>query len=192
MGIAHRSSGSGVLQLLPQHCFIVKESKCAFGLEELVYLGHIISTHRVRPDPNKIAVVVDWLVPTTVKQVRAFLGLTRYYHKFVAQYAQITTPLTNLLLKDGFILLEEAKVAFDQLKTALTAASVLLFPNFDFPFVVELTPARWESKPYYFTGTSDGILHQEAFNPPSENVHIFKRTLGLNQSCTEMVALPLG
>lgn len=50
-----------------------------FGLEELAYLEHIISTKGVRPDPDKVAAVVEWPEPTTVKKVRTFLGLTRYY-----------------------------------------------------------------------------------------------------------------
>lgn len=73
--------------LLRNHQFFVKESKCAFGLEELAYLGHIISPQGVRPDPNKITIVVNWPIPVNVKQVQAFLGLTGYYRKFVAQYA---------------------------------------------------------------------------------------------------------
>lgn len=62
--------------LLWNHQFFVKESKCAFGIEELAYLGHIISLHGVRSDPDKITTLVNWPIPVNVKQVRAFLGLT--------------------------------------------------------------------------------------------------------------------
>lgn len=75
----HLDHLSMVFKLLRQHSFYVNESKCAFGLEELAYLGHIISTTRVSPDPDKIAAVVEWLEPTTIKKVRAFLGLTGSY-----------------------------------------------------------------------------------------------------------------
>lgn len=126
-----------VFSLLRQNSWYVKESKCAFGLEELAYLGHIISTQGIKPDPDKIEAVVNWPVPSTVKQTKVFLGLTGYYRKFVAQYAQIAAPLTNLLRKDGFVWSEEARTAFDQLKTALTTTSVLIFPNFSDPFVVQ-------------------------------------------------------
>lgn len=73
-----------------------------FGLEELAYLGHIISKKGVKPDPEKISAVVNWSELIKVKQTKAFLGLTGYYQKFVAQYAQVATPLTNLLRKDRF------------------------------------------------------------------------------------------
>lgn len=126
-----------VFQLLWQHCFYVLESKCAFGLEELMYLGHIISPQEIRPDPDKVEVVLGWPHPTTVKQTQAFLGLTGYYRKFVAQYAQIAMPLTDLLRKDGFNWTPEATEAFKKLKLVLITTPVLVFPNFDLPFVVE-------------------------------------------------------
>lgn len=126
-----------VFKLLRQHCFYVRESKCVFGLEELSYLGHIILSQGIRPDPDKIKVVINWPVPTTIKQTRAFLGLTGYYRKFIAQYAQIAAPLTNLLRKDGFIWTAKATEAFEQLKIVLTSAPVLVFPDFQIPFVVE-------------------------------------------------------
>lgn len=80
--------------------------------------------------------MVDWPEPTNAKQVRAFLGLMGYYRKFIAQYAHIVTPLTNLLRKDGFRWSDEARSAFSQLKIALTMTPVLVFPNFRIPFVV--------------------------------------------------------
>lgn len=108
-----------------------------FRLEVLAYLGYIISTHGVRPDPDKLSVVVEWPIPSTIKQVQAFLELTGYYRRFIHQYAQIVAPLTNLLRKDGFVWTEDATTAFDRLKTTIMTASVLVFPNFSIPFVVE-------------------------------------------------------
>lgn len=132
----HIEHFGAVFKLLRQHCFYVRESKCAFELEELTYLGHIISPQGIKPDPEKIEAVIGWPRLKNVKQTRAFLGLIGYYRKFVARYAQIAAPLTNLLRKDGFQWSSEATEAFERLKTVLTTAPVLMFPNFNLPSVV--------------------------------------------------------
>ena len=88
-----------VLQLLEAQQLYVKPSKCFFGVQEVEYLGHIVSHEGVKADPNKINVMMDSLIPKTLKNLRGFLGLTRYYHKFVQNYGRITTPLTSLMNK---------------------------------------------------------------------------------------------
>lgn len=89
-------------------------------------------------DPSKVTAIVDWPYPTTVKEVRAFLGLTGYYKRFVKSYGMIAQPLTALLKQNAFCLTEETKVAWDALKKALVSAPVLTLPNFYETFVVEV------------------------------------------------------
>ena len=86
-----------VLYQLYSHHFYVKFSKCLFCKESIDYLGHIVSSVGVHADPKKIEVMVQWPVPKIVKQLRGFLGLTSYYHRFIAGYATIATQLTDLL-----------------------------------------------------------------------------------------------
>lgn len=66
----------GVLKLLATQSFYLRRNKCCFGVAELTYLGHIITTERVRPDLNKIEAIESWPLPTIVCQVRSFLGFT--------------------------------------------------------------------------------------------------------------------
>lgn len=61
------------------HQYYLKLSKCEFTQQELEYLGHIVSTQGVATESSKIKVVDSWPTPTSVKQLRGFLGLTDYY-----------------------------------------------------------------------------------------------------------------
>lgn len=88
-------------------------------------------------DDEKIKVVVAWPLPTTVKELRGFLGLTGYYRKFIAGYARIATPMTDQLSKDYFSWIKEATEAFMALKYALTNTPILALPNFSKVFSVE-------------------------------------------------------
>ncbi|RVW24529.1 Transposon Ty3-I Gag-Pol polyprotein [Vitis vinifera] len=71
------------LAVLRQHQFYVKMSKCAFGKQELEYLGHIITHRGVKVDEKKIEAMVAWPRPSNITELRGFLGLTGYYRKFV-------------------------------------------------------------------------------------------------------------
>lgn len=126
-----------VLEQLRKHQFFLKESKCSFAQASLEYLGHIISARGVATDSSKIAAMVNWPAPTTVTELRAFLGLTGYYRRFVKGYGQLTKPLTNLLKLKHFTWTQEAQMAFEKVKTTMTQTPVLGLPNFQDPFTVE-------------------------------------------------------
>jgi hypothetical protein len=73
-----------VLNCLLANSFYVKLSKCLFCQESVEYLGHIVSSQGVHADPSKLEAMVKWPIPTTVKHLRGFLGLTGYYRRFIA------------------------------------------------------------------------------------------------------------
>jgi hypothetical protein len=91
-----------VLELLRDHKFYVKRSKCTFAQQELEYLGHIISKAGVATDPSKTHAMTGWSTHTTMTKLRGFLGLTGYYRKFAKHYGSLAKPLTNLLKKKSF------------------------------------------------------------------------------------------
>lgn len=93
----HAQHLRAVLKLMHENHLYLKLSKCSFAQHQLEYLGHIISDQGVATDPSKISAMIQWPVPTTITEVRAFLGLTGYYRKFVKGYGMIAKPLTNVL-----------------------------------------------------------------------------------------------
>jgi hypothetical protein len=115
-----------------------KTFKCFFGVQEVEYLGHIVSSHEgVKVDPNKIKAMREWSIPKILKKLRGFLGLTRYYYKFVKNYCQIPTPLTTLLKKEAFCWTQEATKSFEKLKEAMCTTHVLATVDFTKTFIVE-------------------------------------------------------
>ena len=83
-----------VLETLRKEQLYVKLSKCEFWLNEVSFLGHIVSKEGIRVDPKKIEVVVEWKPPRNVIEVCSFLGLAGYYRRFVKGFSMISTPMT--------------------------------------------------------------------------------------------------
>lgn len=127
-----------VLEILDRDKWQAKMSKCAFAQQRIAYLGHVISADGVSTDESKIEAIRTWSVPTTLKELRGFLGLSGYYRKFIKHYAIISQPLTALLKKGVlFVWTDAAETAFQTLKTALMTAPVLALPDFTAQFIVE-------------------------------------------------------
>ncbi|XP_072058216.1 uncharacterized mitochondrial protein AtMg00860-like [Arachis hypogaea] len=89
-----------VLKLLRQKTLFAKLSKCLFETSDVEYLGYTIIGGSVLMESAKVQTIQDWCQPSSVNQLRAFLGLTGYYYRFIKGYATLASPLTNLLKED--------------------------------------------------------------------------------------------
>ena len=115
----------------------MKKSKCSFFSNEIQYLGHILSATGIRPLPAKTHTIQHMQPPTTPKQVRAFLGLVRYYRKFIKGFTKIAKPLTLLTRQQvKFEWTPEHHTAFLHLKEAIVQAPILHYPNPDKRYIV--------------------------------------------------------
>jgi hypothetical protein len=115
-----------VLTCLREHQLYAKFSKCAFWLEEIQFLGHVLSANGIAVDPGKIKDILEWKPPTTVNQVRSFLGLAGYYRRFIPDFSKLIKPITSFLKNDTkFNWSSRCNEAFEQLKVLLTTAPAL-------------------------------------------------------------------
>ncbi|WVZ93271.1 LOW QUALITY PROTEIN: hypothetical protein U9M48_039266 [Paspalum notatum var. saurae] len=121
-----------VLSRLRKHKLYAKFSKCAFWLNKISFLGHVLSPDGIEVDPGK---VLDWKVPEIVTEVRSFLGLVGYYRRFINDFTRISKPMTKLLQKNAkFTWGSKCEQAFQILKKLLTTAPVLIQPDITKPF----------------------------------------------------------
>ena len=124
-----------VLQRLREHKLYAKFSKCEFWLKEVPFLGHVISAEGISVDPGKVQDVLDWEAPISVKEIRSFLGLAGYYHRFIPEFSKIAKPMTELLKKGvKFHWNDKCEEAFHTLKKLLTSAPILAQPDTSKPF----------------------------------------------------------
>ncbi len=151
-----------VFQRLQEFGLKLELRKCKFFQKEVSYLGHRISADGVATCPDKVDAVKTWPVPTTVRELRAFLGLASYYRRYVKGFAAIAAPLHKVVgecsssakvgesvkgQKSGrkarsppitSAWTEECQKAFDQLKEALTTAPILGYADSRLPFILEV------------------------------------------------------
>jgi hypothetical protein len=119
-----------VLQKLRDNQLYAKFSKCEFWIGEVPFLIHIISNGGISVDPAKVKEIMEWSVPTTVTEIRSFLGLAGYYRRFIEGFSKIAKPMTSLLEKGReFKCDKKCQDNFDQLKKRLMSPQVLVMPD---------------------------------------------------------------
>ena len=126
-----------VLNILKQKQLYAKFKKCEFWLEKVAFLGHVVSKDGVSVDPGKVEAVSCWPRPTTISEVRSFLGLAGYYRKFVEGFSKIASPLTNLTRKHvKFQWTDLCECSFMELKQKLISTPILAIPTNSGRFIV--------------------------------------------------------
>jgi ribonuclease HI len=119
-----------VLQKLRDNQPYAKFSKCEFWIDEVPFLGHIISKDGISMDLAKVTTLVGWKIPSSVTKVWSFLGLAGYYRRFIEGFSKIEKPLTSLLEKGKeFKWTHECQESFNQLRFKLMSTLVLIMPD---------------------------------------------------------------
>ncbi|CAN6576835.1 unnamed protein product [Malus baccata var. baccata] len=127
------------LSLILKRCvetnLVLNWEKCHFMVKQGIVLGHIISEKGIEVDKSKIDLVRHLPSPTSVREVRSFLGHAGFYRRFIKDFSKIAQPLCRLLQKEvAFEFTKECKASFNQLKELLTTAPIIVPPDWSLPF----------------------------------------------------------
>jgi len=127
-----------VLKRLEENDLYVKAKKCAWKVQKVNFLGVVMGQGKIEMKENKVAGVLNWPVPKTVRDIRKFLGLANYYRRFVKDFAKLARPLNNLTRKEEkWRWGNKQQEAFEQLKQVFMSRPLLVAPDIDKEFRVE-------------------------------------------------------
>lgn len=138
----HEQHVRHVLNRLRQAQLIANLSKCEFFKTELEFVGFNISARGILPSARKVQAIQEWPTPSTVQEVRQFVGLGSYYRRFIKDFSSISAPLTDLTKGTGaktrkIQWMPTCQAAFQLIKDKTSHAPVLAPPDPDKPFTIE-------------------------------------------------------
>ncbi|GJY44787.1 putative reverse transcriptase domain-containing protein [Tanacetum coccineum] len=126
----HEEHLKAILELLKKEKLYAKFSKCEFWIPKVQFLGHVIDSKGIHVDPAKIESIKDWVSPKSPMEIRQFLGLARYYRRFIEGFSKIAKPMTKLTQKKvKFVWGDKQEAAFQLLKQKLCSAPILALPE---------------------------------------------------------------
>ncbi|CAN6707366.1 unnamed protein product [Malus baccata var. baccata] len=126
---------SVILKRCVETNLVLNWEKCHFMVKQGIVLGHIISEKGIEVDKSKIDLVRHLPSPTSVREVRSFLGHAGFYRRFTKDFSKIAKPLCRLLQKEvAFEFTKECTESFKQLKELLTTAPIIVPPDWSLPF----------------------------------------------------------
>ena len=166
----------------------IKPSKCFFGYTNVEFLGHSIRRGMLETQDDNIRKILDAVVPLSKKQVRSFLGLTGFYHRFIPHYAHVASPLSDLTkggMPERVVWTEEANEAFIILKKRLCDKPVLYLPDLDRSFVLR-TDASEIGLGAMLLQEFEGVLHHIAYASKKLN-HAQRAYATLERECLAIV-----
>ena len=143
---AHEKDLRRVLDVLDRHQMVCKPTKASLFVKEVEFAGHVVGHGQRKPMPGKLAALNHWERPTTISELRSFMGFCNYYSGYVRMYAELSGPLHKMLQvgkfdgrgggKKKMVWTTEAEEAFETLKRTLLGKLGLFLINPDKRFVL--------------------------------------------------------
>jgi len=187
----HRKHVRMVLERLRDAGLQCDITKCNFHVSEVKYLGLIITRDGIKMDPAKVAAIQEWESPRNIRDVRAFLGFTNFYRRFIAHFSKVVKPLVELTKKGmKFQWSSACEQAFQELKKRFVTAPILAHFDPDLESVVEADSSDHAQGGVLSQYGKDGILRPVAFfsrklAPAETNYEIYDKELLAIVRCFE-------
>ena len=160
----HLGNLRAVLDRLRSASLKLKPKKCNLTVQQVEYLGYVVSQDGLSTDPKKVDAVQKFPTPTDLKDLRSFLGLASYYRRFIPHFSAIASPLFALTRKDvNFDWSPDCQQAFDRLKRLLTTAPVMTLPDFKREFLLETHASGLGLGAVLAQKQDDGLVRPIAF-----------------------------
>ena len=160
----HQQATHKLLDILEANNLFLKPEKCIWEQPQVDYLGLILEEGVTRMDPAKIAGIATWPTPTSVKQVRSFLGFCNFYQPFIYQFSHIVRPLNELTRKDTpWMWGERQQEAFETLRKRITSEPVLKQPQLEQQFEVEVDASGYAIGAVLMQRDENGKRHPVAY-----------------------------
>ena len=173
----------------------LKPSKCLFFQSKIMYMAHHILRRGILPSQENVRAMKEFLMPETYMQVCAFCGLVGHYRRFIKRFTNTACPLYDVLGKEVKMgpvdLPPKAQEAVNVLKGKVQSAPILVFPDFNKPFLLEMDASKEGLWAVLCQKQSDGRYHPVTFGshsltPSEKNYHSSKlEFLALKWSVTE-------
>lgn len=133
----HLENLEKVLEKLREANLTVKKEKCSFFQDEIEYLGYTLTKQGLKKTKEKVKAIVDAPQPSNVTEVRSFIGLVNYYHKFVPNAAEILSPIYDLLkVNNRFVWSGKCQRAFKKIKQIIGSDNCIVHFDPNLPIIV--------------------------------------------------------
>jgi len=153
-----------VLDKLRKNDLFARAKKCEFRKIRTEYLGLILEEGKLSMDTTKLEGIRNWPTPTTVREIRSFLGFGNFYRRFIKGFSTLAQPLNDLLKKDQkFEWTSDCQKAFNMLKQRFTEEPVLMMPDHSRPFQIETDASKYATGAILTQLDSNGERHPVAF-----------------------------
>ena len=158
---------SNYFNTLQQHRLYLNMDKCSFAMSNIKYLGYVIDSSGIHVHPKNVQILKYCPIPQNIHELRSFLGLAKFYRRFILGFSHIAWPLNQLTKGNGKIVFKwtpTQQQAFEQLKNKLCTSTILVLPNFHYPFEIETDASDYACTTMITQSGHPVVFHSETFN----------------------------